>query len=299
MTASDQGQVIPATPVARGVTDGDRSIGTILIHAGRLTLENAERILELQRERGLRFGDSAIQLGLLTQSDIDFALARQFDWSFLVRGESQVSESVVAAYAPYGPQAKSLGALRGQLLLRWFDGNPGHKALAIVSAERGEGRSFITANLAVSFSQLGQRVLIVDADMRNPVQHTLFGIENRVGLSTVLSGRGGADPVAQQVPGLPGLTIIPTGTLPPNPLELLARPVFPQFLNELSQQFDVILLDSPPASEWADAQMIAVRASATLIVARKNSTRMWRVRGVSDTVTHASATVLGTVLNDF
>lgn len=280
------------------VANSGRSIGTILIQAGRLTLEDGERILRLQDEQGLRFGDAAIQLGLLTQSDIEFALSSQFGHTYLVRGESKVSEDVVCAYAPFCPQARAIGTLRSQLILRWFDSSETGKALAIVSAEHNEGRSFIAANLAVAFSQTGLKTLLIDADMRNPRQHVLFGLENRGGLSAMLSGRGKSGyllPVA----GLPGLSVLPSGVQPPNPLELLARPAFPQLLRELEHEFQVVLLDSPPSSEHSDAQTIAVRAGAALIVARKNFSRAWRVQGITDAVDHANATIIGTVLNEF
>lgn len=275
----------------------ERSIGVVLVRAGRLTLANADLILSLQREQGLRFGDAGIQLGLLTHADIEFALSRQFNYPYLLHGQSKVSEKLIAAYASSGPQLEALRALRSQLMLRWFD-SADRKALAIVSGERREGRSFITANLAVAFSLLGEHTLLIDADMRNPCQHVLFGLDNRAGLSAVLSGRGGLE-VIQSVPGLPELSVMPGGVLPPNPLELLGQPLFAQLLEELCQEFDIILLDSPAAAECADAQTVAVRAGAALIVARKNATRMWRVRGVSNTVVQASATVVGTVLNDF
>lgn len=294
----DQNDIVPAS-VGSPAPRAERSIGTILIHSGRLTLENAGRVLQLQHERGMRFGDAAIYLGLLTQADIDFALARQFDYPYLIRGESKISESVVCAYAPFSPQSQVFSALRSQLMLRWFDNESTHKALAIVSAERKDGRSFISANLAVSFSQLGQKTLLIDTDMRNSSQHALFDLDNRTGLSAVLSGREHAEALVQHVPGLLGLSVLPAGATPPNPLELLARPLFSQLMAALSQQFDVILLDTPSTSECADAQTIAVRAGAALIVARKNTTRMWRVQGISDTVSHASAAVIGTVLNDY
>jgi receptor protein-tyrosine kinase len=271
----------------------------MLIQAGKLTLEDAERILQLQRELGIRFGAAAIQLGLLTQADIDLALAQQFDYPYLINGESLVSESVVAAFAPFEAQGQMFSTLRSQLMLRWFDDDLAHKALAIVSSERGDGRSHVAANLAVSFSQLGRKTLLIDADMRHPSQHLLFGIENRNGLSAILAGRISSDPVIQNIPGLEGLSIMPSGAIPPNPLELLARPHFSRLLADFTQQFDVILLDTPSTSDCADAQAIMERAGAALIVARKNVTRMWRVRGISDTVSHASGTVVGTVLNDF
>ena len=167
-----------------------------------------------------------------------------------------------------------------------------------MSAGRNEGRSFIAANLAVVFAQLGEHTLLIDADMRNPCQHEIFGLENRVGLSAVLSDRGGSE-VIQRIPGLTNLSVLTAGVLPPNPLELLARPIFQQLLGELGKNFDVILLDSPAASEYADALTLAVSAGAALIVARKNFAPMWRVRGVSDSVAQTSAIIVGTVLNDF
>lgn len=287
-------------PVSSGPAQrSDRSIGTILIQAGRLSFESTEKILQLQREQGLRFGDAALQLGLLTATDIELALSRQFDYPYLVCGESSVSEKVISAYAPFSPQAAAVSDLRSQLMLRGFDSIDGGKALAIISAQRGEGRSFIAANLAVAFSQLGRETLLIDADMRNPVQHTLFGIDNRSGLSAILAGRGTGDAEARRIPGLPGLTVLPAGAQPPNPLELLARPLFPRLMADWANEFEVIILDSPATAEHTDGQSIAARAGAALIVARKGSSRMSQVRDAAATVNHTSASIIGTVLNDF
>ncbi|MGH8554820.1 MAG: chain length determinant protein tyrosine kinase EpsG [Gammaproteobacteria bacterium] len=294
----DNTRIVPVSAVRASSPRGERSIGAILIDARRLKPEDAERILRLQREQGLRFGDAALRLRLLSQADIDFAIARQFDYHYLIRGKSDISEDLVAAYSPFTTQVEALRALRGQLILRWFDGDPTRKALAIVSAARNEGRSFIAANLAVVFSQLGEHTLLIDADMRHPHQQELFALENRVGLSAVLSGRAGADAI-HRIPSLLDLSVLPAGPQPPNPLELLARPPFPQLLADLAKVYDVIILDSPPAANYADAQTITVRAGAALIIVRKNATRMWQVRGVSNSATQASATVVGTVLNDF
>ena len=296
---AEHSKVIPVGAGSLAPERNTRSIGTILIQAGRLTLENAEKILRLQREQNLRFGDAATQLGLLTQADIEFALSRQFDYPYLVRGESKISDSVIAAYAPFSPQVRAMGALRSQLMLRWFDSEPEHTALAVISAERHDGRSFITANLAVTFSQLGKRTLLIDADMRHPSQINLFGLGNPVGLTAVLAGRNGYEAAIHPIHGLPDLFVMPAGAQPPNPLELLERPPFHQLLAKVRREFDVVLLDSPAATEHADAQAIAVRAGAAIIVVRKNTTRSWGVRGITEGVTSASATVLGSVLNDF
>jgi len=277
---------------------GERTIGAILLGAGALTRPAVERILELQREKGGLFGDAGKALGLLEQRDIDFALSRQFDYPYLRRGESRVSESVVAAYEPASPQVEALRALRSELMLHWFNDDVAHKSLAVVSEARGDGRSHIAANLAVVLSQLGGRTLLIDADLRNASQHALFGLENRVGLSAVLAGRASAEAV-QRVPELGNLSVLPAGVAPPNPQELLARPTFGVLLERLAEHLDFILIDTPPAAESADAQTIAARARAALFVLRKNHSRLWRVQAIAESVARARTAVLGAVLNDF
>ena len=281
-----------------GLKTGARSIGAILIDAGRLKIEDAVRILRLQKERNLRFGDAGMQLGLVTQADIDFALSSQFDYPYLVRGESTVSQDLIAAYEPFSKQVEALRALRAQLMLRWFDDDPAHKALAIISAKRKEGRSYIAANLAVAFSQLGERTLLIDADMRYPSQHVLFSLDNRAGLSAVLTGRGGPETI-QRVGSLRDLSVLPAGVQPPNSPDLLARPMFTQLLHDSAKEFDVILLDTPAAADSADAQTVTMRAGCALVVARRNLSRFWQVQGIGAEAIHNSATIVGTVLNDF
>ena len=277
---------------------GERTIGAILVGSGALTRQDVERILEQQRAKGGRFGDAGKALGLLEQRDIDYALSRQFDHTYLRRGESRVSESVVAAYDPASPQVEALRALRSELMLHWFNHDAAHKSLAVVSEARGDGRSHIAANLAVVLAQLGGRTLLIDADLRNASQHALFGLENRIGLSAVLAGRAGAEAV-QRVPELGNLSVLPSGVAPPNPQELLARPTFGVLLERLAEHVDFLLIDTPPAAESADAQTIAARARAALFVLRKNHSRLWRVQAIAESVARARTAVLGAVLNDF
>src|SRR5437773_1459877 len=160
---------VPGQSVA--LKAAERKLGAVLIHAGRLRPQDVEHILQLQRQKGLRFGDAGKEVGLLTQADIEFALARQFDHPCLRRGESKVSEEVVAAYEPFSPQVEALRAVRGQLMLRWLDSDPASKALAILSAARNEGRSFIAANLAVVFSQRRTRTPLSCAGHPNACQN--------------------------------------------------------------------------------------------------------------------------------
>lgn len=276
----------------------DRSIGALLIDAGKLAPDGAERILRLQKEEGIRFGEAAVRLGLASEADIRQALSRQFDYPYLTAGEDVVSEEIVAAYKPFTPQVEALRALRSQLMLRWFGTEPERKALAVVSPARGEGRSFLAANLAVVFSQLGEHTLLVDADMRHPRQHALFGLQNRTGLSAILSGRGEVDAI-ERIPSLIDLSVLPAGAVPPNPQELISRPLFSRLMEELGREFDVIIVDTPAGADYADAQTLATRAGAALLVAHKNNSRLRAARRLADELAQASAQVVGTVLNEF
>ncbi|MEO8079028.1 MAG: chain length determinant protein tyrosine kinase EpsG, partial [Caldimonas sp.] len=169
-----------------------RSLGAILIDGGQLKPEDAERVIHYQKEKNLRFGEAAMRLGLISEADIQFALSRQFAYAYLRRvpGEARaLSDELVAAYQPFSARVEQLRAIRSQLMLRWFDRAEERQVLTIVGAERGEGRSYLAANLAIVFSQLGERTLLVDADMREPRQHFLFHLENQIGLSTLLAGR--------------------------------------------------------------------------------------------------------------
>ena len=271
-------------------------IGALLVDSGKITQDEADRIMRLQREKGLRFGDAAIKLGLVTESDIEQALARQFEFPYLIPGTSSLSGALVAAYAPFDRKVEIFKAIRSQLMLRWFNLDLGLKHLAIVSPCRKEGRSYFASNLAVVFSQLGERTLLVDADMRNPCQHTLFNLENRSGLSTLLSGRAETDPI-EHIEALPDLSILPAGPVPPNPQELLGRPLFQKLLADLAKEFDVIILDTPPGEANADAQTIAARAGGAFMVARRHHTPARSVKALSSQLSGLGATLIGAVMN--
>lgn len=275
-----------------------RHVGAILIDAGKLNLENIERILRVQREEGLRFGDAAIKLGILGPEDIQYALARQYDYPYLLKNDSNVSDELVAAYQPFVPQVETLRTLRSQLLLGWRSGGVSRRTLAITSPDRGEGRSYLAANLAVVFSQLGEQTLLIDADMRNPRQHQLFKLENRSGLSTLLADRGGEDEI-KRISSFKGLSVLPAGPLPPNPQELLGRPAFATMIEKLGGEFDVIIIDTPAAVEFADAKTIAVRAGAAMLLAHKHQTSLRNLAYLGDSLRQLGVQIDGCVISDF
>ena len=288
----------PVTMLSTKVRNADRSIGAILIDAGRLAAADAERIINFQRQASLRFGEAGIELGLITEGDVLYALSLQFDYPYLQPGPNRpISGEVVAAYRPFSQEGEALRALRSQLQLRWFDEAGKQTSLAIVGTSRGEGRSYLAANLAVTFAQLGERTLLIDADLRAPRQHKLFKIENQSGLSNLLAGRM-QEQVVTFVYGIPGLAVLPSGPTPPNPAELLSRPALARVLHQSMSTFDVVVIDTPAISSGTDAMMLSRAAGAALFVARTNMTRMAHFNEAVDAMSGSGINVVGSVLVD-
>ena len=276
------------------------AIGDVLVDAGRLNAQGLARILAHQKQHKQPFGETAMALKLASKEDIDFALSKQFDYDYLSAQDTSLSPDLVAAYQPFSSVGENLRAVRTQLMLRWFNTDPSHKALAVVSPRQGEGRSFIAGNLAIVFAQQGHRTLLVDADLRATPeygQQSLFQLDKGAGLSGILAGRAGLDAV-QGVKGLPGLAILPAGALPPNPQELLGRPAFGLLLQLAAQQFDVIIIDTPAANAFSDAEIVAARTGAALIVARKNKSLIPQAASLVRRLQDGGVAVVGSVLND-
>ncbi len=278
----------------------------MLLELGKLTPEGVERVLRLQKERGIRFGEAAQLLGLITEAGIqqvlarqhrDAVLASQFDYPYLQPGQGKYPAELVAAYQPFSVQVEILRAVRTQLMLRWFA--TGHKELAVVSINPREGASLFTANLAVVFSQLGERTLLIDANLRRPRQHEIFNLGNKEGLSYVLAGHAAANDVISKVEPFAHLFVLPAGTPPPNPQELLGRASFGELNESLVSQFDVVLFDTSDFSAGADTLAIAARTGGVLLVARKNNTRMADIKATSEQLGRIDIEVVGSVLVDF
>jgi chain length determinant protein tyrosine kinase EpsG len=180
-------------------------------------------------------------------------------------------------------------------MLRWFA--LGNKALAMVGANAGDGASYLAANLAVVFSQLGERTLLIDANLRTPGVSGLFNLNGGKGLSDILADRADLSAVVR-IPAFVDLSVLPAGTLPPNPAELLSRSNLGELLASLSESYDVILLDTPPAQTASDFQAVAARARGALVAVRKNHTRVDDVAGIKSMIAAAGAEVVGAVVND-
>lgn len=271
------------------------SIGGLLLDAGKITTADAEKIIRVQKEKGLRFGDAAKTLNLVSDEDVQQALSQQFNFTYLVNANEDYSNELIAAYQPFGTQAEALRVIRSQLMLKWF--NAERKTLAITSPSNGEGRSYFSANLAIVFSQLGERTLLIDADLRLPRQHQLFKIEEKRGLSDILAGRADMSVIAK-LPSFVNLSILTAGTIPPNPSELISRGLGAN-LAQLVDDYDVILLDTPASLQNSEAPLLAARAKGALLLARLHQTRLANLETVKKLFESSGVVCVGSVINDF
>ncbi|RTL33195.1 MAG: polysaccharide biosynthesis tyrosine autokinase [Burkholderiales bacterium] len=282
--------------------DNERSIGEIISQANNLSPEQIEQILAYQREHGVRFGEAAVALQLANNDDVLWALAQQFHYPY--SPESDVNKSlpgeVVVATQPFSARAESFRSMRSHLIMRMFSGPQTPKsALAVISPNTGDGKSYFAANLAAAFSQLSGRTLLIDADMRAPRQHELFGLpESSAGLSTILSGRAASN-VIRPVKQLPSLFVLPVGTTPPNPLELVERPAFGLLIRELMTKFDHVIVDTPAATLGSDGAVIAAKCGAAILIARRNHSRLDDIQYMVNTAKIGTTKVIGTVINEF
>lgn len=276
----------------------DRSIGAIIAETRHLSAEQVEKVLQHQREKGIRFGEAAIALGYASADDVLFALAQQFHYPYATEDRRKSNPELVALNQPFGVQSEAFRAIRSQIMMRLFNEGQSRHALAVVSPDSGDGKSFFSANLAITLAQLGGRTLLVDADMRGPRQHLVFGIDNSAGLSGILSGRSEAK-VIQQVPGVPSLFVLPVGTTPPNPLELVERPAFGLLVRELLSKFDHVVVDTPAAEYGSDCAVIAARCGAALVIARQDKSSVSGLEDLVGNLAETPVTLAGVVFNEF
>lgn len=171
------------------------------------------------------------------------------------------------------------------------------RTILVASPATGDGKSTTASNLAIAFAQAGERTLLIDCDLRNPVQHLLFEADATVGLTNVIAGEAQLrDAIRPAI--LPGLFLLPCGPIPKNPAELLISSRFKQLMQMLTESFDRIIIDSPPLMSVTDARILAADADATLLVLRMN--KSMRELGIMalDGLDSVGARVIGAVAND-
>ena len=274
----------------------DLTLGEIFRETRKLSADQIEAILAHQRAHGMLFGEAAVALKLVEDRDVLWALSRQFHYPYALEGRKQFNPELITATTPFSAISETFRSVRSQLIRRFAqDGE--RRALAVVSADAGDGKTFVAANLAIAFSQLGRRTLLIDGDMRSPRLHKVFGIDNSRGLSNILSGRLSAR-LLTPVTDLPSLFVLPVGAAPPNPLELLESPAFGLLIRELLGKFDHVIIDSPSAVTGADAGVIAARSGAFVSVARQGRTRMDSMFELVHSLRDSTTLSLGFILNE-
>jgi protein-tyrosine kinase len=276
----------------------DQMIGEILSKSKALRPEQIEAILAHQKQTGLRFGEAAVILGIVTSDDVLYALAQQFHYPYSPVAKQKLNAELITAAQPFSKQAESFRAIRGQLLLKAFSSNDTKRAVAVISANQGDGKTFFAANIAVVLSQLGGRTLVIDADMRGPRLHEVFGVPNNTGLSGLLSGRSAIQAICP-IPDLPSLFLLPGGPIPPNPIELIERPAFSILMAELVNKFDYVILDTPAAVFGSDASALSIKCGASLCVARKGNSKIVGVQNLIATMSAGTVKLAGVIVNEY
>lgn len=194
---------------------------------------------------------------------------------------------------PHSPAAEAYRSLAANLQFAYADRQL--QTIGITSAAQGEGKSTTIANLAIALAQSGRRVIVVDADLRRPGQHSLFGVSRDEGLSTVLAGE---EALPLQETSASGVRVLTSGPLPANPLEALASRRFDHALALARAQADFVLVDMPPAGALADVAVVAPRLEGMLLVVCAGRTKRDLARRAREQLERVNASLLGVVLTD-
>lgn len=225
--------------------------------------------------------------------------------SFFHRGnEKQSNETIrngaqlITVMHPKSPISEQFRTLRTNINFMAID-HP-IKTLALTSANVSEGKSTVTDNLAIVWAQTGQKVLLVDADLRRSTLHRTFGLDNREGLTTILTSRARTIDLNKiiQPSGIDNLSLLPSGPTPPNPAELLNSQRMKDFLKAARERYDMVIIDVPPMLEVTDTQVISHDLDAVVLVIKQGQTQKLGAKRAVELLKMAHANLLGYVMND-
>lgn len=269
-------------------------MGSMLVAMGKLSPKDLSMITMAQKKHGLRFGDAALKLGLVSSEDINAILAEQFAYTQTPAASSKLDRRLSALFQPDSVQSEALRSLRSELMLRYFNPQP-HRSLALVSAEDATGTALTAANLAISFAQQGLRTLLVDSNLRAPQLNALFDLNQHApGLSDWIADRTAVAPTA--IESVRSLWVLPAGTRAPNPQELLASKHYQERIGALTQSFDVTLISTSPMDSNRDAQLVAAQAGAALLLARAHVTHTQSLAAISNRLRDLGVRLVGASL---
>jgi non-specific protein-tyrosine kinase len=218
---------------------------------------------------------------------------------------SNQATRLVTLSDPRSPAAEAFRDLRTSIQFSSLDRQL--RAILLTSARPDENKSETLANLAVSFAQAGNRVLMVDCDLRRPRLHAIFGARQEPGLTNVILEAGGLNPASKnraaaslptQETGVPDLRLLSAGTQPPNPAEILGSNLMREIIEQLRNEADYIFFDAPPLLAVTDAALLSSRLDGVLLVLKANKTRRDDAREAKEHLEKVRANIIGVVLND-
>ncbi len=214
-----------------------------------------------------------------------------------------MGKEIIVVENPKSPEAEMFRNLRTNI--QFMNADSEKKVMVITSTIPGEGKSYVSANLAAAFAQLDKKVLIIDTDMRKGRQYTIFNLKPRPGISNFLSGVVEQDFVGEkedirnyiQETDIENLYLIPAGNVPPNPSELLVSTKMKAIIDDLLQAFDIIIFDVPPCLIVTDALILARLVDFTIIVSAQNTTKVENLKRTKLAIENVGGKVAGVVLN--
>lgn len=211
------------------------------------------------------------------------------------RAASQRQDTSIISYLnPKSIEAEAFKVFRTNLQFLTIDKTV--KSIILTSTAPGEGKSTILANLAVTLGQTEKKVLVIDADLRLPSQHAIFGIDNRLGLSNLLSDGHPFEKYIQDTIA-DNVALITAGSIPPNPSELIGSEKMSRVISSLAERYDYVLLDCPPTLAVTDAVLLATKADGVILVVDSGKTRMDRAKEAVAQLSQRNIRILGSVLN--
>lgn len=275
------------------VSEPSPSIGETLLRQGLLTAAQVKAVLLEQQHSQGRFGETAVRLGFLSEQEVQAVLAEQFHFPDVSDTTHPLLRNLPIARAPFSADAEAIRQIRATLLRRLSHASS-MVTLAVVGPTEHVGKTYLAVSLAVAFSQVGKRTLLINANLRKPGEEIFPGVDNNLGLSSILAGRVSSI-AAQPFVGLPLLHAINAGPMPPNPMELLQEPALRNLLGSLRNNFDVVVVDTAAVLESADAQTIAGQTDACVLTVRQHLTSMAEIKRCRTQLDDAKAVLLGVV----
>jgi len=214
----------------------------------------------------------------------------------VINHQNGADDAPITLKEPRSPTAEAYRTLRTNISYASVD-QP-LRTLLITSSEPGEGKTTTLSNLAVAFAQDGKQVIVADCDLRHPRTHISFRLNNRKGMSTLFAQNSYVLDGSCQPSGVDNLSVVTTGSLPPNPSELLGSKKMQSILSAMTQNADVVLVDTPPALAVTDAAVLAPTVDGVLLVVRPGKTRARALSQTLEQMRQVGANVVGVVIND-